>query len=660
MQEFSEPYDPETGDLTHLSQASVVHRGQVLGHISHLLVDPATNRAEWALVTDRAGTRRALPLDLLEDEDEHIRAVRGDVDVEHIRVGAWSVDRLQYLRTDVNAVVAGLRGAGFTDVRPVPWDVRLVTLDQKVSAAPEMGESSDLAQAAPPDAVPPQAVSLPAPPPPVGPSSAAPPPAPVAAEDVRREMVAELPKSVRRQRWIPVQVSIRQTSGAETLLGVPLDIPGGVTVSVVATVPDSFEIQGERVIDLAVPEFGDSPPGLFMMRAGAVGSFPVRFTAYRGGTFLGALELQIQVSALAFRSTATREVANALDVDEAAQEEASLQIMYDDASRTFRFLFITDSQRLEVPSRPIEGDIRDRVEALIPQFDAYASDAGSLTPEAARERMKNEGFRLWKFLVPPPIQRMILDNADTISQMTIFSDREVVPWELLYPLDENGVGFGHFLVEHFPVVRWVMKSRRGRRLTLERPTFVVPDGSPQEAESEIDDIALKLDQTAPNRVSNRDVLVSALAAPSFDCLHFACHNTYRAGQGSRIRFTDGDFQPQDLAIATVTCPLAATVPLVFLNACRTQGSAPSYTSLENWADVFLQAGAAAVIGTSWAVRDTTARLFAGTLYERLRAGLTLGESVSEARALARDNMPGDSTWLAYTVYGDPRAKVVQS
>ncbi|MFE1437208.1 CHAT domain-containing protein [Streptomyces sp. NPDC058739] len=652
MQEFRDPYDPETGDLTHLSRASVVHHGRVLGHISHLLVDPATNTAEWALVTDQVGTRRVLPLDLLDDEDEHIRALRGGVDVEHIRVGAWTVDRLQYLRKDVNAVVADLQRAGFTDVRPVPWDVRLVTLDQDPPAAG--GGSPDLVHAEPPGAEPPQAAQRSAP------SSAAPPPVAGAAENVRREMVAELPRSVRRQRWIPVQVSIRQTSGAENPLGVPLDIPGGVTVSVVATVPDSFEIQGERVIDLDVPERGDSPPGLFMMRAGAVGSFPVRFTAYRGGTFLGALELQIQVSALTFRSTATREVANALDVDEAAQEEASLQIMYDDASRTFRFLFITDSQRLEVPSRPIEGDIRDRVEALIPQFDAYASDAGNLTPEAARERMKNEGFRLWKFLVPPPIQRMILENADTISQMTIFSDREVVPWELLYPLDENGNGFGHFLVEHFPVVRWVMKSRRGRRLTLERPTFVVPDGSPQEAESEIDDIALKLDQTTPNRVSNRDVLISALASPSFDCLHFACHNTYRAEQGSRIRFTDGDFQPQDLAIATVTCPLAATVPLVFLNACRTQGSAPSYTSLENWADVFLQAGAAAVIGTSWAVRDTTARLFAGTLYERLRAGLTLGESVSEARALARDNMPGDSTWLAYTVYGDPRAKVVQS
>ncbi len=453
-------------------------------------------------------------------------------------------------------------------------------------------------------------------------------------------------------------MSIRQTTASEVATGVPLDIPGGVTITVVATVPDSFEVRGERIVEIHVPEHGDSPPGLFMVRPDVVGSFSLRFTAYRGGTFLGVLEVQIQVSEETADVGATREVGNSLDVGEAAQEEASLQIMYDDMSRTFRFLFITDAQRQEVPSRPIEGDLRDRIESLIPQFDSYASASGLLAPAAARKRMENEGFRLWKELVPHPIQKAILDNADAISHMTIFSDREVVPWELLYPLDETGSGLGHFLVEHFPVVRWVMNSTRRRRLTLQRPTFVVPDGSPQEAESEVSDIALKLHLTTPNKVRDRQVLIDALGNPSFDCLHFACHNTYRAARGSRIRFADGDFEPQDMAIATVTCPLTATSPLVFLNACRTQGSAPNYTSLENWADVFLQAGAAAVIGTSWAVRDTTARLFAGTLYERLRAGLTLGESVSEARSLARDNMPGDSTWLAYTVYGDPRAKAV--
>ncbi|MFI8837037.1 CHAT domain-containing protein [Streptomyces afghaniensis] len=640
MLEINGPYGPEPDDLAGLSHSYVVYEQRVLGHISHLLVDPATDRAEWALITDRAGIHRALPLHLLEEEEEHIRALLEGVDVERMRVGELGEIRLTRLRTDVNSVVADLRVAGVADVRPVASDVRLVTIDQDVPVAIRR----EIAGGGPSDHV-----------------SAAPPPEPAIAEvpeNVRREMVAELPEAVRRHRWIPVQVSIRQATASEAPASVPLDIPGGVTITVVATVPDSFEVRGERIAEIDVPEQGDSRPGLFMVRPGTVGSFPLRFTAYRGGTFLGALEVQIQVSEETTDSGATREVGNTLDVSEAAREEASLQIMYDDMSRTFRFLFITDAQRQEVPSRPIEGDIRERVESLIPQFDSYASDSGPLTPAAARKRMENEGFRLWRDLVPHPIQKAILENADAISQMTIFSDREVVPWELLYPLDETGSGLGHFLVEHFPVVRWVMKSRRRRRLTLERPTFVVPDGSPQEAESEVSDIAGKLNLTMPNRVSDRQVLIDALASPSFDCLHFACHNTYRTARGSRIRFADGDFEPQDMAIAAVTCPLTATNPLIFLNACRTQGSAPSYTSLENWADVFLQAGAAAVIGTSWAVRDTTARLFAGTLYEQLRAGLSLGESVSEARALARDNMPGDSTWLAYTVYGDPRAKVV--
>jgi hypothetical protein len=346
-------------------------------------------------------------------------------------------------------------------------------------------------------------------------------------------------------------------------------------------------------------------------------------------------------------------------VSDCVNGEASLQIMYDEESRTFRFLFITDAERREVPSRRIEGDIRDRIESLIPRFDSYASDRSGLSPEGARQRMENEGFQLWQGLVPEPIQKAILENLDSISQMTIFCDREVVPWELLYPLDDKGNG-QRFLVDLFPVARWVMNSKRGRQLTLQRPTFVIPDGSPDQAFGEVDDIVAQLSMSGPRKtLRDRGVLMQALKSPSFDCLHFACHNQYNPERGSYISFTDGDFRPVDMAIDAVRKPLVATKPLVFLNACRTQGSAPVYTSLENWADAFLQAGAAAVIGTSWAVRDTTARLFAATVYEQLHGGHTLGDSVSTARQQASTEL-GDSTWLAYTVYGDPRATAVAS
>ena len=106
--------------------------------------------------------------------------------------------------------------------------------------------------------------------------------------------------------------------------------------------------------------------------------------------------------------------------------------------------------------------------------------------------------------------------------------------------------------------------------------------------------------------------------------------------------------------AAVSQALARTKPTVFINACRSAGVSPSYHRLDGWARKFLEAGAGAFIGSLWAVRDSTARDFASELYRKLQGGTTLGEAARGARLIAADE-PGDPTWLAYAVYGDPRA-----
>ena len=93
---------------------------------------------------------------------------------------------------------------------------------------------------------------------------------------------------------------------------------------------------------------------------------------------------------------------------------------------------------------------------------------------------------------------------------------------------------------------------------------------------------------------------------------------------------------------------------MFLNACRTDGQAPLYTTVEGWAASFLRAGAGAFIGSLWEVADTSASTYAQEFYRAALGGHTLGESARQARDAIRDN-PGDPTWLAYTLYGDPAA-----
>ena len=166
---------------------------------------------------------------------------------------------------------------------------------------------------------------------------------------------------------------------------------------------------------------------------------------------------------------------------------------------------------------------------------------------------------------------------------------------------------------------------------------------------------------APSAViSELTPLTDLIGSGKFGLLHFACHNTYEPVGGSSIRLGRVRFTPTLLEVAAIQKTLQASAPTVFINACRSAGLAATYNRLDGWASKFLEAGAAAFIGSLWAVSDGASREFAaGTLPSACRQGSTLGEAVMEARQAAA-SQPDDPTWLAYTVYGDPRATISRS
>ena len=95
-------------------------------------------------------------------------------------------------------------------------------------------------------------------------------------------------------------------------------------------------------------------------------------------------------------------------------------------------------------------------------------------------------------------------------------------------------------------------------------------------------------------------------------------------------------------------------PLVFLNACETGRMGAVLTAWGGWPNTFLRAGAGAFVGSSWAVRDKPAAVFATSFYNSMLDGDTLTEAASKARAAAK--ALGDASWLAFKVYGHPRAR----
>jgi hypothetical protein len=333
----------------------------------------------------------------------------------------------------------------------------------------------------------------------------------------------------------------------------------------------------------------------------------------------------------------------------------SLVVRYDPTQQAYRFEFRDEDNPNEVHSN-LAYDPGPVVEQLIAELDSLAAGRSGYSAGQTRDYLVNAGARLWQQLVPGQLREQFWDRQHRIRQLTILADKDAVPWELLYPMDP-----GHdagFLVEQFPVTRAIFGWRPGRTLRLQPARFVLPEGSLHEAAAEVEAMRRLLDpgHTSGAVISELTPLTDLISSGRFGLLHFACHNTYEPVGGSSIRLGRVRFTPTLLEVAVIRKALQASAPTVFINACRSAGLAATYNRLDGWASKFLEAGAAAFIGSLWAVSDGASREFAGELYRRLKHGDTLGGAVMKARKAAAST-PDDPTWLAYTVYGDPGATI---
>jgi CHAT domain-containing protein len=335
----------------------------------------------------------------------------------------------------------------------------------------------------------------------------------------------------------------------------------------------------------------------------------------------------------------------------------SLVVRYEPAQNAYRFEFRDEDNPDQVTTN-LAYNPGPLVEQLVGDLDKLAKGRSGYSAAQTRDYLVNAGATLWSQLIPAQLREQFWDRQHRIRQLTILADKDTVPWELLYPLDP-----GHdagFLVEQFPVTRAIFRWLPSPTLKLWPARFVLPEGSLPEARAEIDAMRRLLapEQSPGEVISALTPLQDLIAKGDFGLLHFACHNTYNPAGDSSITLDNVQFTPTFLTTAAINKALARSAPTIFINACRSAGLAATYNQLDGWASKFLQAGAAAFIGSLWAVSDGAAREFAQELYGQLQAGHPLGIAVMRARQAAA-SQPGDPTWLAYTAYGNPRATVTE-
>jgi CHAT domain/FHA domain len=473
----------------------------------------------------------------------------------------------------------------------------------------------------------------------------------------QRFLQGRFPERVRLSEEVSLLVRLGLQPGAPLEAALrPLTVPaGGLEVVLLLVDSPGFTLHSpDRTVVHVVPRLDSNWAG-FELQATREGVHTLQVEAFAGGSGLGGLAVQVSVDAAAPTGPLVERNSPAR-VAAADPGEVSLLLSFDSVQQVYRYRLVDSSGYYseESASDRLLQPPGEAIEQLVAGLNAVARGRPAWDAATTTDWLKGQGIALWNSFIPQALQREFWQRRDKISRMTIVSQGDPVPWELLYPFAPGGWDAG-FLIDQFPVARRRYGPPPPGRLELGAADLVLSgDGWPAAASAEIaalDGLLRGCGLTA-HRIGDLPSLLQAFQRGNLGLLHFSCHNAFARGAPNtcKILLQNQPFEPVFLEQHAGRF----TAPLVFLNACRTDGQAPLYTTVEGWAASFLRAGAGAFIGSLWEVADTSASTYAQEFYRAAIGGATLGESARRARDAIRDN-PGDPTWLAYTFYGDPAA-----
>jgi hypothetical protein len=429
----------------------------------------------------------------------------------------------------------------------------------------------------------------------------------------------------------------------------------------VGTLTVDIHAPGLRALDatsqtLEVPTTGNSKSLRFGFLAQQAGLQRIDVMAWNGSAQVAGLTLQMAVATEAPVPGAGSATGD-MDMRAPNEGEYTLDVSLE-PDGCYRFRLSSDSlDEVWKPmlSSPLIGGAQTQHQQALAALNTQARNLHQLDANTQARWLRGMGTLMFENLVPDTLKTVLLQRRDQIRVLNILSDDDATPWELLFVADPD-TGVGRFLAESTTVARRRYGTPPSRAFKSSAKAFVLPAGAPAAALAEQHKLASLLGGVTT--IDSIKALSDLMDAGDFDLLHFAAHNVHLPDEfaGSYVPFGKERWTLPILA-AVPRNKFKARAPLVFMNACTSAGSMALYTQLTGWADRFLWCGSGAFVGTLWEVRDSSARQFAEVFYGSLRSGVTLGEAMQAARKALRDANPGDPTALAYTLYGNPLARL---
>lgn len=374
-------------------------------------------------------------------------------------------------------------------------------------------------------------------------------------------------------------------------------------------------------------------------------------------------------------------------------QQADLELRIQLKKQQQRLVFYLTSNKIDYFYKEIgEVELQDSLENIIQSFykelgtiasnsrklgssdSDYSSDNFQDNNRIIQNILKRTGNRLWKELIPDGLKEKYWEFKSSVKSLLIISDEPWIPWEITkpYKFNKGKQEQEPFWCEQFAISRWLSGPGVANLCPIDPADLAIPiapnntnlSWAQQEATfvKELNQSCVSVNIESIPIISRVLDLEDYLEENQnqFSILHFACHGMFNttSPDDSAIQLSDCLLRPSDMYLDFSHKSLR---PMVFINACHGARVGFSLTQIGGWAKQFVDAKVAVFIGAMWEVDDEIAFEFAQTFYTKLREtdDIAIAEAFQQTRKAIREKYPNNSTWLAYSLYAHPEARIIQ-
>ncbi len=482
---------------------------------------------------------------------------------------------------------------------------------------------------------------------------------------------------------LPLQVLLQPASGSSR--DNVVEVPTSVVEVYCSVNADGLRVYGPALSAIPIdPRISELAPANFELEAHLHGLRSFTVELFIEDPQSGRLSIFRRISQLKVElPTADEErppLLPALEVRVAPLPDFVLEIDADPTDPNLRSLNLTYRLTSRLPFLPLEhrnvGEVELRetdlacIKAMIRQA---VREATSIQPEDSYERMLSIGTYLFDRLFPSDsakdFREIYWKIADRLTTWLVVEDGIVedgvswLPWELVVPYRAGDMASPHFLGERYQLSRWVEGLGSSLHLYNEIPLGEIALAHYKIIEIGQEDKDEEL--MGWRRLLNADPAYGIRQVVKPETPIFGLHVLRYTNQittqditprdGSAILHSPEEEMPQVRLDLWFKRPLVTLGILIQGNGDLTNANGDDWPLPER-VRTFLRNGASAVVGPWWPTSEDADQVFWPTFYELLARRVPLGEAVWRARLSVHSLLPHRPDWLAYALFGDPRAR----